>query len=685
MMVISDDSSVEGDNESVVDTKVHQVMLELFEWNGDVVNTPVQIMPFVMPEDVNAVNDDEDEEEEIENQHKQDVYQYSTAEKEMLAELWLDSRGATIVMGDAISSLLNDRVAHEAVEYLKDCALNNLCSLQFRVHADSEKSKVSVQPAYVEISGELTIHKDFEASITLVNHSLAPVQLKVQKEGFTARRVYSSFHDDISEDVLHSNLMDTFEILKSYFVVHSDFDYVLLMPQSKETFKFSVTCSALGKFELIIPLEAQEPSAVVENIIVHLSTSGPRLHFSNAEVDLGLLGVGQEESKTLTFSNDSDVPAMYFMKPQLFVDTAVGALKRHGTERNNMVITSRPNSQRDAPNSARSTLSRQSTVRSDDFSVAGSEATSTDFKIELKNAVVTIEPPSAVIPPKGTVTVQVIGKAGKVPQRIRGMIETRIFDEGGKVEVTRQYLNLRGEVQAPKVILYPLNQGLGQVYVGRPVQFQLTLENVCNLPTKFKFLRPGGQSAMFNFSLSPMKGSLDAKEKLVIQGTFTALNTGLIDDVISCKMFGISVPLGFSIKALAKGITLEFVNLPEGQAAPLPLADPQETQFPLAEKPPEPGPIEPIILGSEVPLYERRGARFVIRNLSAIAAPFEIRPKKFVIVDGKGKKKTVVLEAPSTASMSMASRRDLVLAPHEDGTDRFESKAGKKYIGTIEE
>lgn len=190
---------------------------------------------------------------------------------------------------------------------------------------------------------------------------------------------------------------------------------------------------------------------------------------------------------------------------------------------------------------------------------------------------------------------------------------------------------------------------------------------------------------MFNFTLTPTKGSLEAKEKLLIQGSFTALNTGLIDDVISCKMFGISVPLGFSIKALAKGITLEFVNLPEGQAAPLPLADPQETQFPLAEKPPEPGPIEPISLGTEVPLYERRAARFVIRNLSAIAAPFEIRPKKFVIVDGKGKKRAVVLEAPSTASMSMASRRDLVLAPHEDGTDRFESKAGKKYIGTIVE
>ena len=52
-------------------------------------------------------------------------------------------------------------------------------------------------------------------------------------------------------------------------------------------------------------------------------------------------------------------------------------------------------------------------------------------------------------------------------------------------------MSIRGEVQAPKVYLKETSMPLGVVYVGVPVERELTLMNLSNLSTKFKFERPG--------------------------------------------------------------------------------------------------------------------------------------------------------------------------------------------------
>ena len=48
-----------------------------------------------------------------------------------------------------------------------------------------------------------------------------------------------------------------------------------------------------------------------------------------------------------------------------------------------------------------------------------------------------------------------------------------------------QYLGYRCEVQAPKTILYPMEVDLGTFYTGIPVHFDITTENICNLPTSY--------------------------------------------------------------------------------------------------------------------------------------------------------------------------------------------------------
>ena len=306
--------------------------------------------------------------------------------------------------------------------------------------------------------------------------------------------------------------------------------------------------------------------------------------------------------------------------------------------------------------------------------------------LELKYAVVSIEPSSGIVKPQEQLTVQVKCSAGKTPQRIRGMLECRLFNEDSRFELCSHYLNLRGEVQAPKTIMYPMKINLGQVYVGQPVKFSVTIENLCNLPTKYKLLRPGGESSLYRISFDKAKGDLAAKATVDIECTFTALLTGFIDDVLSNKIFGTMVPLGFEVIAQAKGVLLEFMNLNDNELPPEPLALPTDAQFPGGKKAPEPKPIEPLVLGSSVPLYERRVRRFAIRNFSAIPAKFELRPRKYVIAE-KVKKlgERSVSSLQSSVSFLSLERKDAIIAPHEGGANNFYSEAGKKYISAADE
>jgi hypothetical protein len=51
---------------------------------------------------------------------------------------------------------------------------------------------------------------------------------------------------------------------------------------------------------------------------------------------------------------------------------------------------------------------------------------------------------------------------------------------------------------------------LGKVYIGVPVVFEITIENICNLPSKFKFERPGGDdpSAPYKIEFQPLRSVL---------------------------------------------------------------------------------------------------------------------------------------------------------------------------------
>lgn len=779
--------------------------IELFDWKADAPNSPPLLLPELVlkyeeessghDEDVDEnESDDESIVEVTDNGMGKTLRELAPTEQQMCDEVYVDIFNTIKILGEYISSELDFKVSHEAIDYLKECSYTHLSSISFLVHGQSNPQKLLLSPPNIRIGGNVILGSETEIKVTLINPNDSGLQIFFDKQSLIIRRkLTTSLHDEVHEDLEkaenvlipsnNSASEASLESLIENIELNYSQDALLLMPHTQETITIRMKIMKLGHFEILLPVRSVDTTALLETIVIDALVVGAKLRFNTAEVDIGLLGVGGENSYSLSFSNEGDVPLMFMMKPTIHVDNiinnpsgvvaAAGApvkrgsmMSESGRETGRMTDRSgggEPLSARSA-RSARSThsqMSRASSMKSDDFSVADSQATpGGDFKIELKNAVLSIEPSSGVIPPHTTMTVNILSKAGKTPQRVRGMIESRIFDVDGKHELSKQYLNLRGEVQSPKVLLYPQHHNFGQVYVGRIIPFEFTLENICNLPTKFKFLRPGGQSSFFNFTLDPMKGSLDAKEKLIIKGSFTSLTTGFIDDLLSCKLFGISTPLGVNLKAVSKGISLEFINMKDGEditnlTIPQPIASPDDAQYPvLNEKPPDPRPVEPIFLGHAVPLYERRRFTFFMRNLSAIPAPFEIQPRKFKVVEKKkrfgtrggaamatgaggptsslgpvapggavaapasigggggltgvspnkdvatvppldaaaaarqnerkGSKHSIstasITTVNTTSTVTTVARGDLYIAPHEDGTNKFQSEAGKKYI-----
>lgn len=684
------------------------IEIDLYDWNTEENDVPTLIFPIQLTSEQLLNTDSYDSDEEKDNQDTSLRTGFTIFERQMMSEIWLDSTNSLKFFGDYICNFLNEKVQHEAIDYIKDCNLNHLAGVQFLVHGESISQEISLTPPIVTVPSHLSIGKVWEGQVSITNNSPAPLQLNLLLDQLVVKQLNSDHFDSTLPELPSiGDIDDAPELiapelnLNSLVRFETDYQSILLMSGATEIVKFNLSINKLGQFQLLIPIASNDTKAILESLSIEAFVQGPSIRFDKAEIDIGLLGVGQEERHTLSFKNEGDVPLMFMMKPTLHLVDNIQQNKDNinaNASGINASALGRPDSHRDAiPLSGRSTMSRKSSARSDDYSVADSTATSNnEFKIELKNAMVLVEPSNGIVEPNSSFTVEIVTKAGKVPQRIRGMIESRIFDFSGKFEVIRQYLNLRGEIQTPKVLLYPNSHQLGHVYVTRPVKFQFFLENISNLDTKFKFLRPGGNSNMFSFVLTPNQGTLQAKEKLSISGEFTATNIGVIDDMISCKLFGLPSPLGFNVKAIAKGLLVEFISLPDNSVVHQiePLATVNDVQFPSGDKVPEPQPLMPLVLGHNTPLYERRRAKFVLRNLSSLYANYEVKIKKYFVMekpkrfggnstdDGQGEGS--VNTARSRASTAQPeARNDLILQPQEDGIHRFQSRNGQKYIEMI--
>ena len=201
----------------------------------------------------------------------------------------------------------------------------------------------------------------------------------------------------------------------------------------------------------------------------------------------------------------------------------------------------------------------------------------------------------------------------------------------GAISYESQFISLRGEVQAPLVHLSATEIPLGVCYVGVPIRRTVQLHNLSNLSTHFKWERPLGEPSMFTLDFDEWSGTLGEKQTAEVGITFTPRTTGVLSECYACWIYGMSKPVGFELTASVKGLVVSYEQLSDDKAVPEPLGDPADPQYTGSEALPGVDPPPRFEFGDEVPLFERRSLRFVIRNLSAIAAPFTLVPSRFKV------------------------------------------------------
>ncbi|KAH8098425.1 hypothetical protein JL720_1368 [Aureococcus anophagefferens] len=348
-------------------------------------------------------------------------------------------------------------------------------------------------------------------------------------------------------------------------------------------------------------------------VVLNCETSGGRLRFAEPEVDLGLIAVGAKKEHVITFTNATSGDLEFSFAE--VADAGLGG--RHS--------------------GSQKSLGGRSSSKASDGRKSKSDASNGDgenpcenneFKIDSPYCQLMFDPPVGTVGPRGEASVRVVCSAGKLPQRLRA--HARVDVRSGRAAAEPQFMSLRGEVQAPKVYLTETDVDLGVVYVGVPVTRSLRLVNLSNL-SRFKWERPGGASSTFDLGFSPPSDVLDAKQVCDVTMTFCALSAGVVDEVLGCRIFGMSLPLGFTLKAISKAAVLAYELLPDGAEPPPALADAALPQLPEGVSVPSQPPPPKLDFGAGVPLFERKTVRLAIRNLSAIAAKFSIAPKKYPV------------------------------------------------------
>ena len=241
---------------------------------------------------------------------------------------------------------------------------------------------------------------------------------------------------------------------------------------------------------------------------------------------------------------------------------------------------------------------------------------------------------------------------------------------------SHQFVAVRGEVQAPRVYLEQSEVDLGVVYVGVKVSRTLQLVNLSNLATRFKLERPGGASAQFALEFDPGSDVLGAKQTREVTVNFTALSSGVVDEILGCRVFGTPRPLGLALKAVSKNAVIAYELLRDGQELPAPLAPRTAAQLPAfaaddatAARLPAAGAVPKLDFGDAVPLFERRTVRVAVRNLSAIAAGFRFAPKKFQASHARTtQRQELDREKADTRRQAKQTQREGVVAVHDSLT-----------------
>ena len=674
--------------------------------------------------------------------------EFVAAESRLLAHVWMEPEMALHMLGRYVNEVLDMQVKHEAVDYLREKALQTVSCLTFNAAGEGKPQVVRVTPPLLSVGGRLPIEQTWKGQVRLVNTSTAMAEVEFRPDQMEIicldtdgrRQETDSLIDFITgmgavpglpriaeEGSLASggaskvalgmgSLADggsvvsqgasliaaqtsvISEVDASKIQIEFDPPRILLMPEADATVDVYATIFCLGRYEVSIPIKSSSTAgasqgqenagatgAQVDRVHLAFQSCGPRLRFLNPEVDLGLVGVGGTTQTTFSFVNEGastasfDLTSLSEEQMNAIAEEKARSIGPDGRP----LLRAAPLEPRLDEGSDGGSVGPEGSMAG--FSAAGKSSTVDGEKLA---ATLVIEPAKGTVAPGEEITVTLRCKAGANPQRVRGCVRARIGSALKEVDSTPdQFVGFRCEVQAPKTILYPMKIDVGDVYMGVPVYFDITTENICNLPTSYSIERPGlDQFTDFKLNFDKPSGPLGPKEKVTIRCELIALEAGPIDnELIANRIKGVPTPLGFviagcahaplvdlwpldgSVKPFVAGAvekvksaassrrnssalpvqTGAYANVP---MMPIPLALATDTRYPHSTPVPEPLPVKQLVFTSppppgkeaeasdesEVALYERCMQQFAIRNLSAVPVMFSLNVMKYGVGDNVG-------------------------------------------------
>eukprot|EP00753_Platysulcus_tardus_P017583 PLAT6441.10.p1 GENE.PLAT6441.10~~PLAT6441.10.p1 ORF type:complete len:2012 (+),score=1094.48 PLAT6441.10:39-6038(+) len=350
-------------------------------------------------------------------------------------------------------------------------------------------------------------------------------------------------------------------------------DAVLLAAGETREVKLLLTASKPGPLALDVCADVKLGLPAWLRLTADIA--GPQLQLLSPEIDMGLLSVGHSVTKQLRFRNLSAVAARWRMAELLEAADA----KRAGDVCH-----------------------------------------------------VRCEPAEGVTPPHGDSCVQLVCTGGRLPQRLRGVLQCEV------AHGQTRFIRVKGEIQAPKVYLSPTAVDMGVTYATMRFSRKLTLTNISNLPADFRFELPTDER--FSVSFSPARGTLPPRGRQDVRFEFHPAAAGEIDTVFRLHVVGMLVPLGFSLRTSVRGLVVSFLPLAAGETAP-PMVVPRDDspEAAAAAAAAADGGVDAssaaaadlpaMQFGEQCPIYTRRSLRLVIRNHSAIPSRYSLAIDRF--------------------------------------------------------
>ncbi len=80
----------------------------------------------------------------------------------MLTEIYIDIDAALHLLESAICLVLDSRVMHEGVDYLRECAHTNVVCFSTIVAGEGTLQKLLVSPPHIFVPGYLSIGKEWK-------------------------------------------------------------------------------------------------------------------------------------------------------------------------------------------------------------------------------------------------------------------------------------------------------------------------------------------------------------------------------------------------------------------------------------------------------------------------------------------------------------------------------------------